>query len=386
RRLHPDVPCHGKRLPEQGRNLRPGVQRCTRHLHRPDAGDARNRAGGLHDAGGRRGGGVPCGESSGRCALPTVRDRGPGGRGRLPGRRACSRGPGSGRLRAALRDVCAWVSVALGATRKTRGDEVTMRRLVPALSLIAALLVARPLLAEQAAAPASGNEESNTELAKKTQNPVADLISVPFQNNFNFNTGPENRTVWVLNVQPVIPIHLTDHWNLITRIIMPIINLPSLAPGIDHAFGLGDINPTFFLSPVGSEKFIWGAGPTFTFPTASNRLLGSGKYSAGPAAVALTMQGPWVVGALLNNQWSFAGWGKDEFNQLLLQPFVNYNFGKGWYLLSSPILTANWDAAKGNQWTVPLGMGAGKLFRLRELPGGDNLGELGKLPVNVSLD
>ena len=248
-----------------------------------------------------------------------------------------------------------------------------------------AVLLASPLRAEQAAAPSSGNEESNTDLAKKTQNPVADLISVPFQNNFNFNTGPENRTVWVLNVQPVIPIHLSDEWNLITRIVMPIINLPSLAPGIDHAFGLGDINPTFFFSPVGSEKFIWGAGPTFTVPTASSRLLGNGKYSAGPAAVALTMQGPWVVGALVNNQWSFAGWGKDEFNQLLLQPFVNYNFGEGWYLLSSPILTANWDAAKGNQWTVPLGMGGGKLFRLRELPGGDNLGELGKLPVNVSL-
>jgi hypothetical protein len=252
--------------------------------------------------------------------------------------------------------------------------------------LIFAVLLASPLRAEQAAAPTSGNEESNTELAKKTQNPVADLISVPFQNNFNFKTGPENRTVWDLNVQPVIPIHLSEDWNLITRIIMPIINQPSLAPGIDHAFGLGDINPAFYFSPVGSEKFIWGAGPTFTFPTASNRLLGNGKYSAGPAAVALTMQGPWVVGALANNQWSFAGWGKDEFNELLLQPFVNYNFGKGWYLVSSPILTANWDAAKGNQWTVPLGMGGGKLFRLRELPGGDNLGELGKLPVNVSLD
>jgi len=192
-----------------------------------------------------------------------------------------------------------------------------------------AVLLASALRAEQAAAPASGNEESNTDLAKKTQNPVADLISVPFQDNFNFNTGPENRTVWVLNVQPVIPIHLSDDWNLITRITMPIINLPSLAPGIDHAFGLGDINPTFFFSPVGSEKFICGAGPTFTFATASNRLLGNGKYSAGPAAVALTMQGPWVVGALVNNQWSFAGWGKDEFNQLLLQPFVNYNFGEG---------------------------------------------------------
>ena len=114
-------------------------------------------------------------------------------------------------------------------------------------------------------------------------------------------------------------------------------------------------------------------------------LLGSGKYSAGPSAVALTIQGPWVIGALGNNQWSFAGWGKDEFNQLLLQPFVNYNFGKGWYLVSAPILTANWEAAKGNQWTVPLGIGAGRTFRLSALPGGDYLGDLGKLPVNVSL-
>jgi hypothetical protein len=92
----------------------------------------------------------------------------------------------------------------------------------------------------------------------------------------------------------VIPIHLTDDWNLITRTIVPIINQPPLAPGIDQATGLGDINPSFFLSPSGSKEFIWGIGPTFTFPTASNRLLGMGKWSMGPAAVALTMQGPWV--------------------------------------------------------------------------------------------
>src|SRR5262249_6008321 len=121
-----------------------------------------------------------------------------------------------------------------------------------AIALIAGLLLlAAPLHAEQPAAPSGGDTESDTDLAKKTQNPVADLISVPFQNHFNFDTGPEQRTVWVLNVQLVIPIKLTDHWNLITRIIMPIINQPSLAPGIDSAFGLGDINPTFFFSPVG---------------------------------------------------------------------------------------------------------------------------------------
>ena len=117
--------------------------------------------------------------------------------------------------------------------------------------------------------PARGGD-SDSDLAKQTQNPVADLITVPFQHNFNFNTGPDNRTVWVMNVQPVVPIKLNDSCNLITRTIMPIINQPSLAPGVDHAFGLGDINPTLFFSPTGSDEFIWGAGPTFTFPTATS--------------------------------------------------------------------------------------------------------------------
>ncbi len=248
---------------------------------------------------------------------------------------------------------------------------------------LTALVLASPLRAEEATTPAAG--PSASELAKQTQNPVADLISVPFQNNFNFNTGPDNRTVWILNVQPVIPIKLTDQWNLITRTIMPIINQPSLAPGIESAFGLGDINPSLFFSPAGSEKFIWGAGPTFTFPTASSRELGSGKFSAGPTAVALTMQGPWVVGALANNQWSFAGWGDDDVNLLLLQPFVNYNFGKGWYAVTAPILTADWTAPKGDQWTVPLGLGGGRVFKLGDLLGEANPSGLGKLPINTSL-
>jgi hypothetical protein len=125
------------------------------------------------------------------------------------------------------------------------------------VGLVLCVLLANPLHAEEAAAPASGNEESNSDLAKKTQNPVADLISVPFQNNFNFNTGPEKRSVWDLNIQPVIPIKLTDDWNLITRTIVPIINQPPLAPGVPQATGLGDINPSFFLSPSGSKEFIW---------------------------------------------------------------------------------------------------------------------------------
>ena len=218
-------------------------------------------------------------------------------------------------------------------------------------------------------------EASEEELAKKTQNPVADLISVPFQNNFNFGTGPEEKTVWVMNVQPVIPFHLTESWNLITRIIMPIIDQPSLAPGLPQVYALGDINPTFFLSPVGSKEFIWGVGPTFTFPTASNKLVGAGKYSAGPSGVALVMKGPWVGGALANNQWSFAGWGEKPVNQLLIQPFLNYNLGHGWYLVSAPIVTADWTASASQQWTLPIGGGGGKLSRV---------GRVG-LPINVQI-
>src|SRR6185436_19391815 len=121
-------------------------------------------------------------------------------------------------------------------------------------------------------------EESDTELAKKTQNPVADLISVPFQNNFNFGAGSKHETIWIMNVQPVIPITLNEHWNLITRTIVPIINQPSLFPHTENAFGMGDINPTLFLSPSKPSKFIWGVGPTMTLPTASDRLLASGKW------------------------------------------------------------------------------------------------------------
>ena len=238
-------------------------------------------------------------------------------------------------------------------------------------------LIAVLVLAGMLHARGAGAAEDDTELAKKTQNPVADLISVPFQSNFNFNTGSKDATVYVLNVQPVIPIHLTHDWNLITRTIIPIINQPSLFPGPNSisgsAWGLGDINPSLFFSPAKPGAVIWGVGPTFTIPTATDSKLGSGKFSLGPTAVALTIQGPWVLGALINNQWSVAGWGDKDVNQMLLQPFVNFNLPHGWYLTSSPIMTANWEAESGDKWTVPVGGGVGKLFKL------------GKLPINTSL-
>ncbi|MEO8604254.1 MAG: neuromedin U [bacterium] len=231
------------------------------------------------------------------------------------------------------------------------------------------------LVALLCCAPAHAADDDTERLAKETQNPVANLISVPFQNNFNFGAGPDREMIWIMNVQPVIPIPLNEDWNLITRTIVPIINQPGLAPGQSDAFGMGDINPSVFLSPAGAEGFIWGVGVTSTLPTATLSALGSGQWSMGPTAVGLWMHGPWVVGALANQQWSMVGWRDTKVNQFLVQPFVNYNLPDGWYLTSAPIITGNFSASGDNHWTVPVGGGVGRLWRL---------GKVG-LPLNTQL-
>jgi len=211
--------------------------------------------------------------------------------------------------------------------------------------------------------------ETGTELAKKTQNPVADLISVPFQNNLEFGYGPHNRTKNTLFIQPVYPLNLTDKLNLITRTIAPIIRQPDLQKDSGDTNGLGDINLSLFVSPSDSGQVIWGLGPVLEFPTATDEVLGTRKWSAGPTGVALTIQGPWVVGALANQLWSYAGNDdRDKVSRFLLQYFINYNFEGGLYLTSSPIITANWEATSGNKWVIPFGGGVGKIFRIGKLP------------------
>jgi hypothetical protein len=234
--------------------------------------------------------------------------------------------------------------------------------------------------AAQSAAP--DTDKSATEIAKKLQNPIGDLISVPFQNNTNFDFGHFNKTQNVLNIQPVIPIHITPDWNIITRTILPVIAQPRLAPkavpdfGESH-FGLGNTILSLFLSPRNPGKFIWGIGPVFMLPTNTDKALGPNQWGAGPTGVVLRIDGPWVYGALINNVWSFSGSQTrgTKVNAMTLQPFVNYNFSGGWYLTSSPIITANWLAIHEDQtWTVPVGGGFGKVIKIG-----------GKLPVNLSL-
>jgi hypothetical protein len=223
--------------------------------------------------------------------------------------------------------------------------------------------------ANPAAAPEAAARES---LAEEAQNPIANLISLPFQNNTTFGLGPNgDRVLNVLNIQPVVPFALSKDLNLVTRTILPVVSQP--APNGSQRGGLGDLNPSFFFVPPPRGSWTLGLGPTVLLPTATDQTLGSGQWGAGPAGVAVYTKGAWVAGALVNQIWSFAG-DRDRaaVSTFLVQPFVNYNLPGGWYLVSSPIITANWQRAN-DQWIVPVGGGFGRVFRL------------GRQPMNASL-
>jgi len=238
------------------------------------------------------------------------------------------------------------------------------------------------LAAALAAVPAHA-EMSEEELAKLTQNPVGNLISVPFQNNTNLNAGPQKETQNVLNIQPVIPIEVNREWNIITRTIIPVISQPPLTPTDGERInGIGDVQFSAFLSPANpsSGGLIWGAGVIAQAPTDSNDALGNPRWGLGPTAVLLHLAhgDPWVYGVLVNQVWSVGDAIKGsrqsgDYSQALMQPFLNYNFPDGTYLTSSPIITADWKADSGQKYTVPVGGGVGHIFHL------------GRLPVNTSL-
>ena len=227
--------------------------------------------------------------------------------------------------------------------------------------------------ASDAASTASTSGEPSEDLAKQSQNPIADLVSLPFQSNTNFNAAPFGRAQEVFNIQPVVPMHISDDWNMISRTIVPIVSQPD--PTRDgNTNGIGDITQSLFLSPVHSGALIWGAGPVFTVPSTTDPILGTGKVLLGPTAVLLTTPGHWVMGVLLNNQWSVGGNPLRPFvNSFLAQPFLNYNMAHGWYLTTSPVITANWLATPGQQWVVPIGGGIGRIFRIGEQPVSANI-------------
>jgi hypothetical protein len=234
------------------------------------------------------------------------------------------------------------------------------------------------------AIPAAYAQENLREAA---QNPIADLISVPFQSNTNFGIGHTDNVQNVLNIQPVFPVHLNEDWNLITRPILPVIYQEPFFSGAElqaaeqvlgddagrDLFGLGDLTPELFFSPrkpislAPEVSLVWGVGPVFQIPMATNHLLGTGKWSAGPGVVLFLNAKPLHItgGILALNIWSFAGDDdRADVNAMTVQPFLNFNLDKGWYLTSSPLMTADWEADNDNRWTVPIGGGFGRIFKI----------------------
>jgi hypothetical protein len=209
-----------------------------------------------------------------------------------------------------------------------------------------------------AAAPPSS---STQELAKEKHNPFADQITLPLELSSSLDVGPGNGTTGGLNLQPAIPVSLGESWQLIARPSLSI--LASAQP--HRKLGLGDLELQAYLTPGSVGKWIWGIGPDIQAPTATQPELGTGKWSAGPAAGLIYMDGPWVNGILANHVWSFAGESdRNDVSQSSIEALINYNFENGWFVAFDSTMTADWNAPADKRWTIPVGLDAGKAFQV----------------------
>ena len=233
-----------------------------------------------------------------------------------------------------------------------------------ACAVVGSILCA-PVLAHEGSEAAPANQ---SDLAQDLTNPVADLLTIPIQLNYDQGIGPADDG-WKLqtNIQPVLPFNVNDDWNLITRTIMPVIWQDEIVPGAGSQLGLGDINLSLFFSPKKpTNGVIWGVGPVLYLATATDDLLGAEKWGAGPTAIALTMRGRWTMGALANHLWSFAGDdARDDINSTFVQPFVAYTWPSAWTVSVQSETTYNWDTSN---WSVPLNVAVAKLVMLGPLP------------------
>jgi hypothetical protein len=228
-----------------------------------------------------------------------------------------------------------------------------------------ALLLPGTASAQQPSAEAPAGSE---DLAKQLSNPIADLVSVPFQFNWEQNVGPAKQTRFVLNVQPVMPFTVNENLNMIVRVIVPLVSQPALVEDGAPTFGISDVLTSFFFAPSQSTRLIWGAGPVISLPSTNEPTLGGGKWSAGPTIVALKQTGPWTYGALWNQVWSFSGdLGRADVSQMFLQPFLAYQATQTLTLTVQSESTANWEVDDG-RWTVPINVLVSKLASFGTFP------------------
>ena len=235
-----------------------------------------------------------------------------------------------------------------------------------------ALATAPEIGTHEAQSVSSGGAEAgagdSVELAKKLNNPVASLISVPLQFNYDTGFGPKDAYKLTLNVQPVIPVSINEDWNVIVRTIVPVVYQESIADGIDSKFGLGDTLQSFFFSPKQptSGGWIWGVGPAFLWPTATDDALGSEKWGAGPTGLVLRQEHGWTYGVLANHIWSYAGADdRGEVNSTFIQPFLTHTWPTATTLGVNTESTYDWA---NEQWTVPINLFASQVVKFGKLP------------------
>ena len=217
-------------------------------------------------------------------------------------------------------------------------------------------------IALSSAVPARGGD-----LGAAANNPIANMTSFPMQFTWNNGVGPDNQTMFNLNLQPVVPFAF-EKVNVIVRTIVPLLDMPQ--GGTDSSFGLGDTQLQLYWVPAKPSFVTWGVGPVFNLPTASNPdTLGTGKFGVGPTGIVLIQPAPWTFGLLLNNIWSVAGDDdRPDTNKLTAQYFVNLDVGHAWTIGTGPTITADWEADSGDQWTIPWGLNVSKITHMGAQP------------------
>ena len=247
--------------------------------------------------------------------------------------------------------------------KRTRAISSAVRSICLVTSL--ALFVPGFAVAQEAGGADTGDQE----LAKKLANPLTDMVSVPLQFNWINGVGPNKELRTLIYFQPVVPISISENWNMIGRLVVPYLAQPAAYGG---SAGMSDVIAQAFFSPKTKGTFTWGVGPMFYMPVTNDPTLGYGKWSAGPTgAVMKQTANGFTFGMLANNVWSFAKTGttdRPDVNMGYFQPVIAYSSANGVTVTFSTEAIADWNAPKGDRWSVPITAGISKITRFGPMP------------------